>query len=901
MDSGPNAENLLCEYARNPIAIDVLSPRLSWAMEHGERDQTQTAYQILVSRDLPNLSADRGEMWNSGQVPSAQSVNVVYAGAPLESGQTYYWKVRVWDNQGRVSPYSQPATFEMGLLESDDWKSGWYGCDGGMLGGGFLFRRNYDLPKEIKRARVYISGLGYYELRINGQKVGDHVLDPAWTEYSKTVLYVTYDVTSLLKKGENAVGVMLGNGWFGKPRLLFQLNVEYADGTSEAFGHKGWELQWMVARSPVRNNSIYDGETYDARLEQPGWDSPDFQADPFEWNLAQCVEEPGGELKAQMLEPIKVVETLQPIALTNPKPGVYVYDLGQNIAGWARLTVQGPRDTAVTLKFAETLYPDGTVNQENLRTVKATNTYILKGEGQEVYEPRFTYFGFRYVQVTGFPGTPKFEDIQGRVVRSSVEKIGAFTCSNELVNQIQRNIVWTEANNLHGLPTDCPQRDERMAWLNDMTVRAEEAIYNFDMVRLYTKWLRDIRDAQDKETGAVPDTAPYRWGSLPGDPVDCYTFLTWFMYLYYGDKRILEQHYEGLKQWVDFLGTQADDHIVTYTRFGDWCTPITDCYPAGTEEVAPEDRGSYAWVGAYPSITPGILISTAYFYYNCITLVCIAETLGETQDAQLYAGQAELIKAAFNQRFFDTAEAQYATGSQGCNALPLFLSLVPGDKQDALLENIVDDITEKHEGHLNTGNQCTKYMFEALTQLGRGDVAYTMLTQTTYPGWGYMIERGATTIWERWEEMTGKAMNSHDHPMLGSIGAWFYSYLAGLQPDPDRPGWEHIHIRPYPVGDLSYVEASLETPRGLTSSKWQRNSTSFKLEITVPANSQAEVSLPTLGWASVSVTEGRQTIWDGESFVTGIPGIHAAHREEGYVSFQVGSGSYEFEIQNEGA
>lgn len=339
---------------------------------------------------------------------------------------------------------------------------------------------------------------------------------------------------------------------------------------------------------------------------------------------------------------------------------------------------------------------------------------------------------------------------------------------------------------------------------------------------------------------------------------------------------------------------------MTYTRFGDWCTPVKDCYPAGTEEVSPEDYGAYAWVGAYPAVTPGILISTAYFYYNSITLARIAETLGQADDAQHYAGQAELIKAAFNRRFFNAAQAQYATGSQGCNTLPLFLGLAPEDKRDALLENIVKDILEKHHGHLNTGNQCTKYMFEELTRLGRGDVAYTMLTQTTYPGWGYMIERGATTIWERWEEMTGKAMNSHDHPMLGSIGAWFYSYLAGLQPDPARPGWNRVHIKPYPMGDLSHAEASLKTMRGLISSKWQRSAHRFVLETTIPANSQAEVSLPTLGWASVSITEGQQTIWDGETFLAGTPGIHAAHREGDYVRLQVGSGRYEFEIQNGG-
>ena len=894
-------DGLLCEYAQNPIGIDAPQPRLSWKLDHLARDQKQSAYRVLVASSLEKLEAGEGDKWDSGKVPSDRSSHVMYEGDPLQSREACYWKVQVWDSQDRASAWSQPASFEMGLLAPEDWPVRWFGIEARQPGDALLFRQELKLEdKEVARARAYICGLGYYELRVNGEKVGDHVLDPGWTEYSDSVLYVTYDVTQHLKPGPNAVGVILGNGWYGKPKLLFQLYVEFADGSHQILGTENWG--WAVDGAPIVANSIYDGEVYDARLELPGWDEPGYNASARDIIRAQHVAPPGGVLKAQMLEPIKVVDTIDPVALTNPKPGVYVFDMGQNFAGWCRLTVEGPRGTEVTLQFAETLYEAGTVNRENLRSARATSVYILKGEGKEVYEPRFTYFGFRYVQMTGYPGEPTRESLQGCYVRSSVAQTGSFTCSNELINRIHRAIVWTEGSNLHSVPTDCPQRQERQGWLNDMTVRAEEAIYNFDIARLYTKWLRDIRDAQDKKTGAIPDTAPYRWGALPGDPVDCYLFVAWYTYLYYGDTRVLDEFYEGIQQWVDFLWTQTRDGVVNYTRYSDWCTPIKDCYPAGQTELPEEHAGGHVGAGSYPSVTPGILISTAYLHFNASLLAKIAAIVGKAADSERYAQIGEAAKEGLNRRFFDPETAQYATGSQGSNAMPLFLNLVPEGNRQQLVANLVHDIIEVHDGHLNTGNQCTKYMAEALTRDGQGDVVYTFVTQTTYPGWGFMLARGATTIWERWEELTGGGMNSHSHPMHGSIGAWFYKYLAGIQADPDEPGWARIHVRPYPVGDLTSAQASLETLRGTVAVRWERGDKRFSLEVAIPANSQATVSVPLLGGCDATVQEGGTPVWEGGVFRSGVPGVRSATLDEdaGHVRFEVGSGTYQFAVTSAG-
>ena len=854
------ATGLRCEYAVDPLGVDVTTPRFSWCLNTQDRGELQTAYRILVGISRENVDRDVGHLWDSDKVSSGESINVPYAGRQLTTAQACFWKVKVWDKEGREGSWSDVATFEMGLLEPTDWKGSW-------IGGGNMLRKGTNFGKPIKQARAYISGIGYNELWINGSKVGDAVLNPGWTDFKKRILYDTYDVTRMLNDGANAVGVMLGHGWSQSLQVILQLNVEYADGTTESLVTDG---SWKATNGPIVSDSVYDGETYDARLEKRGWAEPGY--DDSSWNAAQVVPGPGGKLAAQLQQPIKVTRDIVPVALTNPVPGVYIYDLGQNIAGWARITVRGPRGTQVVMRFAELLYGNGMLDRENLGKAKATDTCILKGDGVEVYEPRFTYHGFRYIEVTGFPGVPTLDDLRGRVVHSAVEPTGSFTCSNPLIDKIQQNILWTQRDNLHSIPTDCPQRSERMGWMGDAHVTAEEALFNYDMARFYTKWLNDIADAQNPETGAVPDTVPRRYGEKLGDPAwaTAYVLIPWYMYQQLGDVRILEQHYDGMKKWVDCLTSKAKDHIVEYSYYGDWVSVAE---------------------------SPKNVISAFYYYYDARIVAEVAQLLGKSDDAKKYSDLAHRIKAAFMERFFNPETNQVGNGSQTCNTLGVFLDLVPEDRKSAVLENMVKDITVTREGHLSTGIIGTKYIMEALTNNGRTDVAYQVASQTTYPSWGYMLSRGATTIWELWKYQTGPGMNSHNHPMFGSVGAWFYEALAGINADQAGPGYRRVIIKPHVVGDLTHVSAMVRTVRGVVSSSWTKGKESVILNITIPVNSEAQVYVPKAGLSAKTVAECGTVVWQNGSYVPGVAGITSATDEKEYVKFSVGSGSYSFELR----
>lgn len=881
-------KDLRCEYSFNPLGIDVASPRFSWVLEHSERAQLQSAYQVLVASSRDSLDADRGEMWDSGKVASDESTNVPYKGAPLESGRTYYWKVRVWDKDGRVSPWSKVAFFEMGLLSQDDWRGKW--IEGKVYGEssysdpvhgtkktsyGCLLRKEFSLDKKIRRARAYICGLGYYELHINGKRVGDHVLDPGWTDYKKRVLYSTYDVTTSLREGKNAVGIMLGNGRYvkaygydGLPKAILELNIEFVDGSTKSIVT---DETWKSAQGPILSNDIYGGETYDARLERPGWDLPGY--DDSDWDEVKVADEPGGKLVSQAsFPPIKVTRTIPPLRISAPRPQVYVYDFGQNFTGWVRLRVRGPRGTKVTLRYAELLNEDGTINMVPSRGARATDTYILKGEGEEIYEPHFTYHGFRYVEVTGFPGTPTLENIEGRVVHSAVEPVGGFICSNQLINQIHKNVLWGQLSNLMSIPTDCPQRDERMGWMGDAQLSAEEAIYNFDMATFYTKWLEDIKEAQ-KEDGSVPDVVPPYWSFYPADPAwgTACVVIPYLLYQYYGDKRILESCYSLVKGWVDFLTSKAEDYIVPLGKYGDWCPPA---------HIKPVE-------------TPMEFTSTWYYYHDALLLSRMAKILGKSSDAEKYFELSEKIKEAFNRKFLK--DGRYATGSQTCSTLPLFLDMVPEDKKKDVLKSLIEDIAVMHGGHLNTGIVGTRYLLDVLTKYGEVELAYRIASQDTYPSWGYMIREGATTVWERWEYLSGGGMNSHNHIMFGSVDAWFYKVLAGINVDPAGPGFRKVIIRPHPVKDLKYVSASVRTVKGTISSSWSNLTGSLSLKVSLPTNTQAKVSVPKMGLENLTIKESGKIIWKDGSFVKGVLGISGASEEKDYITFDVGSGSYSFE------
>ena len=571
---------------------------------------------------------------------------------------------------------------------------------------------------------------------------------------------------------------------------------------------------------------------------------------------------------SQKLEPIKIMDTIIPKDIKEPVPGIYVIDAGQNLAGWASLKVKGERGTEISMKFAESLYKDGTVNQENLRSAEAKDTYILKGEGEEQWEPSFTYHGFRYVQVEGFPYPPKPGDIQIKIVRSSVDQTGKFKCSNELLNRIHHMVWSTEASNLHSIPTDCPQRDERMGWLNDLTVRIEQALYNFDLSRFYPKFIDDVEDTQDPD-GTITCTATFRYGSRPADPVSAsYLLLALKSYEFYGNKEIISQHYKGLKAWTDYLNSRTKDGIVDYSYYGDWCPPIEFGVNSGS-------------VSKY---TPGVYISTGYLYYCAKMISQMADLLGNEVDKSFYSKLAEKTAIAINDKYWDEKAGGYGSNNQACNSFALFLGLVDKDRIPRVVNNLVTDV-KNHDYHLTTGNLCTKYLLEMLTEYGYPEVAYKVAAQETYPGWGFMLANGATTLWERWEHETGGAMNSHNHPMMGSVGSWFYKYILGILPDNNGPGFEKFIIHPIIMNDLNFAEGEFSSVKGLIKSAWKKENGSIYLNVTIHGNSTATVYVPTKNINSM--TESNRKI-------NRVKEIKFLNAQDNYAVYQLGSGTYHF-------
>jgi alpha-L-rhamnosidase len=866
--------DLRTEYASNPIGLDTLQPRFSWKLTSMERGARQSAYQILVASSDAKAMSGEADLWDSGRVTSAQSIQIVYAGKPLGSRQRCTWRVRVWDSQGNPTEFSGSATWEMGLLTPQDWKADWLGYPAGWNGRALYFRRDFDLEKDVAFARLYAAGLGYHELHLNGIKVGDHFLDPGLTDYGKRVPYAAHDVTPLVRRGRNTLGAIVGNGWYGMPKLLLQLEVTFTDGTRMIVPTHPMQMdeaeRWWVTSGPIVRNSVFDGESYDARLEKPDWDVPTptphrNPADRREaWAIGMPVDPPPGRLVAQYQEPVRVIEKLPCTSIREPKPGVWVFDAGQNVAGFVELRVTAPRDTSIVLRYAESLETDGTVNQSNLRSADCIDTYVCKGGAEESWHPVFTYHGFRYVQVEGFPGKPGLDVLTVLRLRSAVEPNGTFECSSELLNRIQRMIANTEANNLCSVPTDCPQRNERMGWMNDLTVRLEESLYNFELSRFYTKFLDDVADTQDAD-GTITDTAPFKWGKRPADPVCAsYLLLGWFLYQYYGDTRALAEHYDGFKAWVDYLGRRAEDHIVPYGSWGDWSPPASES--VGSSALARD--------------TPLPLMSTGYFYY-CSSLVAqMAHVLGHTADEQRYTEQARAISSAFNRHYLNAKGDGFGANNQAANAFALFLGLVPEQNVSRVLASLERDV-QQHDFHLTTGNLCTKYLLESLSQHGAGQTAFRIASQETYPSWGFMLRNGATALWERWELLTQGGMNSHDHPMMGSVSSWFYKYLAGIRLDPAAPAFRQFFVQPEFVDGLSWVRASYRTPYGVVRSEWRQEAGTRRLRVTVPVNTSAHVVLPLEPQSEVT-----------ESGRPAAP----SRRDGGTGVFEVGSGDYEFVV-----
>ncbi|UCD27823.1 MAG: family 78 glycoside hydrolase catalytic domain [Planctomycetota bacterium] len=744
-------------------------------------------------------------------------------------------------------------------------------------------RKEFNLKKKVTKARAYVSGLGLYELRINGQRVGKDIFTPGWTRYPKRIQYQTYDVTELLRKGGNAVGAMLGNGWWsgglgwksigqygdGNLRFILQLNVEYADGAKESIVT---DKVWKVYPSPILEDTFYHGETYDARLEMPEWDAPGFDAG--NWKDVVVLDEPVDTLVPQQSETIQITQELKPTQIFQSTPGVYVFDFGQNAVGWVRLKVKGKRGTKIRLRFAEILLPGSKLYRENLRSAEATDYYILKGEGEEIWEPRFTYHGFRYCEVVGYPGEPKEDDLTLCVVHSAAPEAGKFECSNWLINRIYENITWGQRSNMHSVPTDCPQRDERLGWMGDAQAFAPTACWNREMASFFSKWMHDITDSQDEKEGYVTDVAPVAVVTGPAKPGwgDAVVVVPWIIYQFYGDTRIIEENYEAMVAWVEYMRRNSKNHIYDRKGYGDW-VPVVK--------------------------SPAEPIGSAYYYYSTRLLSRMAGIIGKEKDADKYAQLADRIADAFHEKYFgmESFDAWYSSGTQTMCLLPLVFGITPRDHQKAVVGHIVEDIKARGN-HLSTGFLGTAVLMGALTEYGYHDLAYALATQTTYPSWGYMVRNGATTVWERWDtDKQGPGMNSRNHFAFGAVGQWFFEALAGINVDPAHPGFKRIIIRPRPAGDLLWARASYPSMYGEIDSEWKRCEKALRLKISLPANTSAVVYVPTLGKGNITISEGSENVLRDGRQAARVAGVTLLRLEEDSAVFDVEAGQYEFVVR----
>lgn len=835
---------LVCEYHENPIGIDVQKPRLSWQMVSEKKNVKQTAYEIRVAGTVTNLNKGSGLQWASEKIESDNSVNIEYGGLPLKSMQGVYWQVRVWDNTGEVTAWSEPAFWEMGILEPETWTASWITMKDETKKEGSLpahyYRNEFSSSKKISSARVYVTSLGLYELFLNGKKVGDQLFTPGWTSYNKRIQYQTYDVTAMLEK-TNAIGAIVGDGWYrgnigfkgqkayygDKLGLLVQLKINYADGSTETIVT---DNNWKVSTGAILESDIYNGELYDARLEMDGWASVGFDAK--NWQNTVVLNNPKNTLIAPQGVAVKALNEIKPIELITTPNDEMVFDLGQNMVGWIRIKLNGKKGDKVVLKFAEVLDNEGNFYTANLRSAKCTDTYILKGNGDEIYEPKFTFHGFRYLMIEGLTKAPAFDDITGVVIYSDMAPTGNFTCSNDLINQLQHNIQWGQKGNFLDVPTDCPQRNERLGWTGDAQVFAPTAAYNFNVAAFYTKWMKDV--ALDQlPNGLVPHVIP---DVLNGDGgstawADACIIVPWTTYLAYGDTRILEEQYESMTKWVGFMQEKAgDDYLWTGGKhYGDWLAFATtrSDYPGATTEKD--------------------LIATAYFSYSSGLLGKIAAILGNENDAKKYAILSEKIKKAFIHEFV-TPSGRLVSHTQTAYCLALAFDLLPEDlipKAAAYLAGDVDNMK-----HLTTGFVGTPLLCKTLSEQGYDDLAFMLLNRKEYPSWLYPVTQGATTIWERWDgqkpdgTFQSVGMNSFNHYAYGAIGEWLYTYVAGIKIDQENPGYKHFVISPHLGGGLSHANAEFVSMYGTIISSWKIEGENVIYNVDVPANTRATVIIP---------------------------------------------------------
>ena len=1038
-------KDLRCEYKKDPLGIDVSKPRLSWVLESDQRNQKQTAYQILIAGSEEKLKQDHGDVWDSGKVESDQMAQLPYAGPDLKARQQCFWKVKAWDRDGKESEFSEPARWEMGLLGRDDWKAQWIeaaapvtakldfqgaswiwypegfpsikapsgkryfrreielpqgkrvtkatmlltvddgftlfangrpvfqsigvpddwkgrkeidltrellpgpntigisainekdpqGSDtpAGVLGKlvvelegheplimvtdkewkvsdkkedgwekpgfgagswkpamevaalgqqpwGDLFgvdtshrppylRKQIALKQDVKRARLYATALGLYDMAVNGQRVSEDVFKPDWDDYHIRVQYQTFDVTKLLQKGDNALGAILGCGWYcghvgltsghvygQRPALLAQLEVEYEDGSTQTFAT---DSSWKWGDGPILLSDMLDGEAYDARKEVPGWDKAGF--DDSKWEQVRT-RDSSAKLEAQIGPPIRKFEELPAKAMTEPQPGRLTFDLGQNLVGWARIKVQGDAGTKLTIRFAEMLNSDGTICTANLRNARATDEYTLKGGGEELWEPHFTFHGFRYVEITGYPGKLASDAVTGIVIHSDTPPAGHWECSDPQLNQLYHNILWSQWGNFLSVPTDCPQRDERLGWMGDAQVFSRTASYNADVASFFTKWLLDVKDAQSP-AGAYTDVSPrVCCGEGTAAWADAGVIVPGTLWQVYGDKRIIERQYDSMVKYIGYLQSHSHELIRPAEGYGDWLAIGAD--------------------------TPKDVLATAYFARSTDLLARMASVIGKDEDAQKYKRLFDEIKAAFNKEFV-AEDGRIKGNTQTCYLVALSFHLLPEDKQSKAVEYLVDDIKGRAM-HLSTGFVGVHELLPVLTKYGHVDVAYALLNQDTFPSWLFSVKHGATTIWERWDGWTpdkgfqDPGMNSFNHYALGSCGQWIYSTIAGIDLDRQEPGYRHILIHPRPGGGLTMCKASYNSLHGPIATEWHVDEDTYKLSVTIPVNTTA----------SVFIDGARDKIMERGKPADGAEGVKFDRTEQDTQVFAVGSGMYEF-------
>lgn len=881
-------------YKTNPEVIETLNPNLSWELQSATKGTVQTAYRVLVADNVASLEMNVANVWDSKKVLSSASIQVCYAGARLLAEKKYYWKVMVWDNKAHASAWSTTANWQMGLLAAADWKGAkWIAYetmpDSNRILPGIppkgakkqspgkdvlpVLRKSFAISKSVKSATMFISGLGHFEMSLNGKKVGDHFLDAGWTNYQKQALYVGFDLTNQLKQGENAIGVMLGNGFYftpsgryrkltvayGYPKMICRLLVEYTDGTFENIIS---DPSWKAAPGPITFSAMYGGEDYDATLEQKGWDYPNF--DDQSWKAVVVTDGPT-QLNAQMEEPVKVISQFTPNKVTQIKPTELVYDMGQNASGIPQITVRGKKGDTVIITPAELINNDSTANQK--ATGKAYSyKYTLKGDGEETWQPRFTYYGFRYLQIDGAvqqtsntSNAPVMVSIKALHTCNSAERIGSFTCSNELFNKTNTLIDWAVQSNMTSVFTDCPHR-EKLGWLEETHLMGNSLQYNYDLVNLFKKSITDMRLSQTPD-GLIPEIAPEftvfsdgfrdspEWGSAG-------ILLPWYVYQWYGDKQVLADSYDMMKRYLAYLDKQSDGGILS-EGLGDWY------------DLGPKHPG-------VSQLTSKGVTATAMFYYDLTIISKIAAMLNKPADAVHYTSLAAKVRTAFNVKFFNKETKQYDTGSQTANAVAVYMELVEPQYKQAVVDNIVKDL-RSHNNALTAGDIGYRYLLKVLDDEGRSDVIFDMNNRSDVPGYGYQLAKGATALTESWQALPSV---SNNHFMLGHLMEWFYAGLAGIRPADDAVAYNKIIIRPEPVGDVTSAKGSYHSVYGTIISEWKKTANIFALMVNIPANTTATIYLPAK--AASKITEGGKAL------------TQKLKMENGKALIKIGSGNYIF-------